>query len=619
MPSKLVRFRLMNPGVLRIAILAVASLVAVKPAFAIDQARLKTRADEAITKYGVTGSNAIIAILDRGIDWRNADFRNPDGTTRIEYIFDMLDNTGANAPGNTWGVGTIYTKAQINAALAANGTLNTRDAVGHGTTTTGIAAGGGRNDARYRGIAPDARLIIVKIVGGAPAHGSEPAETTVGSAQTSLPVGMDFIVTKAAQLGLPCVMLANIGSIGGPGDGTGSLARKIDSTVGPGKPGLAFVTGSSDDGDGSNNNHARGGVPAGGVATLEIEKVGTGNLRCDLWYAETDRFTVRIHTPTGIFGPYTAPAGPSGFHDVPLAEFNYYHRGRDQDFWGSTNQKRQILVDFKGAAGRYKIELTGATVVDGSFDAVLPLTGHVGDSHFVDFAVAGTIWDMAAAHYNICPNSYINRLTWVDIDGITRSANIGQAVGELWKGSGVGPTWDGRQGIDVSAPGDVVLTTYNPASYWATFRFNLVPSNAGLYGTASAVSAAAPQVTGIVALMLDLDPTLDAAQIKQILRDTAQADAFTGAVPNNRWGGGKVNALAALDRVHDDLTRMSASLPNNATLRIAARGQSSKQYFLEKTTDFLAWERVATNLAAATPFHFDVPIGTTNAFYRLAR
>ncbi len=586
---------------------------------AMDQARLKTHADEAIAKYGVTGSNAIIAILDRGIDWKNADFRNPDGTTRIEYIFDTLDNTGANAPGNTWGVGTIYTKAQINAALATNGTLNTRDAVGHGTTTAGIAAGGGRNDTRYRGIAPNAHLIIVKFVGGAPAHDDQPAEANASGVQNLLTSGMDFIVTKAAELGLPCVMLANIGSTGGPGDGTGSLARKVDSTVGPGKPGLAFVTGSSDDGDGSNNNHAGGVVTAGGITTLEIEKVGTGNLRCDLWYAETDRFTVRIHTPTNIFGPYTAPAGPTGFDDRTTSEFNYYHRGRDQDFTFSTSQKRQLVVDFKGVAGSYKIELTGATVVDGRFDAALPLTGNVGDSHFLDHAVAGTIWDMAAARNNICPNAYINWQNYVDIDGIARSKQPPQMIGDLWKGSGVGPTWDGREGMDVSAPGHVVITTYNPSSYWATFRFNLVPSAAGLYGTAGAVSGANPIVTGIVALMLDLDPTLDAGQIKQILRDTAQADTFTGAVPNTRWGGGKVNALAALDRVHNNLTRMSVSLTNNSTLRIAARGQSNKQYFLEQTTDFLVWERVATNLATAGPFHFDVPIGTASMFYRLTR
>jgi hypothetical protein len=38
-------------------------------------------------------------------------------------------------------------------------------------------------------------------------------------------------------------MLLNLGSQGGPTDASSSLARKIDDTVGPGKSGIAFVTG----------------------------------------------------------------------------------------------------------------------------------------------------------------------------------------------------------------------------------------------------------------------------------------------------------------------------------------------------------------------------------------
>jgi subtilisin family serine protease len=94
-----------------------------------------------------------------------------------------------------------------------------------------------------------------------------------------------------------------------------------------------------------------------------------------------------------------------------------------------------------------------------------------------------------------------------------------------------------------------LFTTYNPKSYWATFRSSLVQDGQGLYGLADAVSAAAPIVTGIIALMLEVNPQLDAAQVKEILRQTARTDQFTGQTPNPKWGYGKVDAYAALARV----------------------------------------------------------------------
>ena len=37
----------------------------------------------------VTGKGTLIAIIDSGIDFRHPDFRNPDGTTRIAYLWDQ--------------------------------------------------------------------------------------------------------------------------------------------------------------------------------------------------------------------------------------------------------------------------------------------------------------------------------------------------------------------------------------------------------------------------------------------------------------------------------------------------------------------------------------------------
>lgn len=110
----------------------------------LDMVRAEIGADRVASQFGFTGRGVLIAVLDRGIDYSHPDFRNEDGTTRIEAIFDLVDDTGAKAPGNGYGVGTLYTKADINAALANNTKLATRDAVGHGTTTAGLAAGNGR-------------------------------------------------------------------------------------------------------------------------------------------------------------------------------------------------------------------------------------------------------------------------------------------------------------------------------------------------------------------------------------------------------------------------------------------------------------------------------------------
>lgn len=566
------------------------------PLAAMDVARVEARVDQAVSRYAVTGQGVIIAVLDRGIDWKNDDFRNDNGTTRIKWIFDLTDDTGASAPGNTYGVGTIYTEAQINAALTGGPTLATRDAVGHGTTTTGIIAGSGRGlpSRKYRGVAPNATIIVVKITGGAPAHDDQPAEADFYDNARVL-TGMQFVADQAAALGMPCVMLPNVGSIGGPTDGTSDWCRKVDSIV---KPGLLFVNGPGD--EGGMANRATGDVPANGNSAIQIQKGVAGFLRLTLYYAGADRFDVTITTPGGTYGPYLAPANDNLDIQNAAGQFDYYHLGSNFDyiFNGAMNGKRTILTDFSGPVGTYTVQLHGATIAArGHFDAGLNPSSieQPPDSanRFLTFAYPGNrgnIWDGATALCNICPGDYVVRNDYVDIDGIAESLSFtGEGnVGEIWKGSSAGPTYDGRLGVDLTAPGDSLFTTYNPASYWATFRFNLIQDGLGKYGRASAVSASAPFTTGVVALMLQMNPKLDVATAKQILHDTARADSFTGTVPNTQWGYGKIDALAALSRVADGLLRITAIRRVINGISISYTSVVGKNYRVEYKNDLTA-------------------------------
>ena len=119
--------------------------------------------------FPLLGKGVLIGIVDSGIDYENPDFRNADGTTRIAALWDQTVETGLPLAG--YNVGTEFTSQQINAALQTAGheerfrLVPSRDISGHGTAVAGIAAGNGRGSqgGRYRGVAPEAELLIVKM------------------------------------------------------------------------------------------------------------------------------------------------------------------------------------------------------------------------------------------------------------------------------------------------------------------------------------------------------------------------------------------------------------------------------------------------------------------------
>jgi minor extracellular serine protease Vpr len=536
------------------ALLLLTPLALPAPARAMNVARSEARVDSAVTFFGVTGKGVLLAILDRGIDWRSDDFRTLDGKTRIQGILDLTDSTGKAAPNNPYHVGTLYTRGQIDSANAGLApALATRDAEGHGTTTAGIACGSGRHSPqqKYRGVAPDADLLIVKITSdGVPAHDSQTAEAAFYD-PSLIPVAITYAKDMASALHEPCVMVLNIGSIGGPTDGTSQLDRTIDASFGSGIPGLVLVNGTGD--DGSSANHAAGALSGGATFTLPFHKGASGPLTFDLWYdGDTGKsFDVDIVSPTFDYGPYYAPPTNDDYDIQNTPEFTYYHYGANVTPWNATNGRREIYLSIFGGTGDYQIHLTNTSGSSAFYDATINpsnIESPYDQNDFTDFIHPGNIGDLASCFHTIIPTDYSVRTSWTDIDGFSRSLNEG-VVGDIWKGSSAGPTFDNRLGVDLALPANSVFTTYNPTSYWATFRFNLIQDGGGLYGRASAVSAANPFLGGIIALMLQKNPSLDAVQVRDILRQTARVDSYTGTTPNTIWGYGKVDAMAAMRRV----------------------------------------------------------------------
>ncbi|MCI4667420.1 MAG: S8 family peptidase [Bacteroidia bacterium] len=503
--------------------------------------------DQLLASQNLTGKGVLVVIIDRGIDYRHPDFIDSTGNTRIEYIYDMLDNSGANDPNNPFGVGTIFDKAAINQSLQTGGNPLTTDRGGHGTATTGIVAGNGSaaGNGIFQGVAPEAKIISIKVTHDPfPAFGNQSGQAGFFD-PSFIPIALDFAQAKITELGIPSVTLMNLGSIGGPTDGTSLISRKIDEYVNAGN---TFVCGVGD--DGGADNYAEGNVASNQDVELLIRKGETGFLRLDLWYEEDDRFSVSIERPDGIIeGPFTAPSTSNASADRNLTGIFIGHRGADVEFFGATSNRRELLIDFTGDTGVYKVILNGAQISgSGIFQASLNPSTYFNDNRFLSFVVPGySINDYTSASMAITPGDYVVKNTWIDIDGQQRGITGQGNPGEIWIGSSSGPTQDGRRGIDFVVPGEVCYAAYSPNSYYSSFRFNTLEGSNGFYGIQNAVSGAAPVATGIIALMLEANASLKPAVIKSILQQASLGDNFTGIIPNDTWGHGKLNARLAIE------------------------------------------------------------------------
>ncbi len=91
----------------------------------------------------------------------------------------------------------------------------------------------------------------------------------------------------------------------------------------------------------------------------------------------------------------------------------------------------------------------------------------------------------------------------------------------------------GASSVDLAAPGEPIYSTYPGDDY------------AWLSGT----SMAAPAVSGAAALALSVDPGLGAAELRQLLMDSADV---TGTLSGKTVSGGRLNAYSLLQAVEPD-------------------------------------------------------------------
>ncbi len=352
--------------------------------FAVDQG-IRASCISAVQSsfFNLSGKGILCGLADSGIDWRHPDFCNPDGTTRIAAIWDQTlipDAARGMYPPPGYVRGVEFTREQINAALkepspvvvieeAPQGSPQqsvrlTGDSSGHGTHVAGIMAGNGRASAgRYRGVAYESELIVVRL--GVPREGGFPSTV-------ELMLAVDYMMRKAREMQLPLALNLSFGNNYGSHSGASLIETYLNSLSGYWKNVITVGTGN----EGTANVHTAGQFQPGerGDAAAVQFAVSTyeSNLSIQIWKSYSDEIDIQIVHPGGLTaGPIQQLLGTQRFRMQQTEILLYY--GEPSPY--STHQ--EIFLEFLPAdsfidSGVWEIRLIPRRIVQGNFDMWMP-------------------------------------------------------------------------------------------------------------------------------------------------------------------------------------------------------------------------------------------------------
>lgn len=479
----------------------------------------------------LTGKGVLVAVIDSGIDFESPEFRDAQGNTRIQFLWDQTLNAeqvnnqlpegneefaGAAAPPDGFEMGVEFSKYRIDAALRSRSPQSivpSIDSSGHGTAVAAIAAAGGMlSEGQYQGVAPESELLIVKM--GTPRPDSFPKTTELMRAMT-------YAVKKAVELGKPLAVNLSFGNTYGSHDGTSLVERFLDNAAEIGRC-VTCV--------GSGNEGAAGGHVAGsfGMNSRPSEgrrvELSVGNyqttVNVQLWKEYVDILGIGLTSPGGE--ETTVDMQMQGGRSVTLEDTQILiYVGEPSPY--SVNQ--EIYFDFLPVnryvnQGIWTIHIYPVKTVTGNYDLYLPssVVLNAGTRFFAPTPVK-TLTIPSTASKVITVGAYDAGFeAYADFSG--RGYPLVSIPGKRVSQGDVKP--------DIAAPGTNINT--------------VGPNNT--FVQVSGTSFATPFVTGSAALMMEWgivrgnDPFLYGEKVKAYFRRGARELRGESVYPNDKVGYG---------------------------------------------------------------------------------
>jgi subtilisin family serine protease len=507
----------------------------------LDLSRPDVRADlvEAGTDlpYPFDGRGVIAAMVDTGIDYEHPSFGK---RTRVQKIWDQAFATGEPPPGQD--SGALCDREDILRGLAGCDSI---DIVGHGTHVMATMAGSGE---KFRGMAPRADIMAVASIDF-----------------VLLVESCRWLFDQATAAGQPMVINLSLGGHYGPHDGTDLESFSLSAMTGPGKI-IVAAAGN----EGSDFIHL--GYDPGGATGKTIFQVFSGfdvsSALFTVWHPASSNleFAVGVQTATEI-DETEFIAATGGYRTFDLQDGGqglgrvYFQPGGTPDL-GNGKMQIDIVVEpseiaYQGNPDGYSwyLKVRGT----GEFDAWSAAAGFLTPpARFSDSDEGGLIpgdnhkslGAPALAPGVIAVASYATRSSWTDHQGNLQE-HPETTPGDISFFSSHGPTTDPENTghkPEIAAPGEFIVAAMSQSTGELSEGTKITEDEID-YMAMRGTSMACPHAAGIVALLLQVEPTLDPEDLRRILQATGRSDEFTGAdLPNFVWGYGKIDAYEAVAR-----------------------------------------------------------------------